>query len=124
MHDMCTGYNTIHIAYARGMFDTYIDISACICIYVQVSFFTYELYQVHICLCAVYIQAHIWTYGLIQINVYVHVCVCMFGLDTYRYERDYIVPVQRNFCAFVLQSLCDCGAVAAGSLRGRCPFCP
>ncbi len=51
----------------------------------------------HICLYAVYIQAHTWTYGLIQVNAYVHVCVFMFGLDTYRYEWEYIAPIAARF---------------------------
>ena len=68
-----------------------------------------------ICLYTGYIQAHTWTNGLIQVNSYVYVCGCMFGLGTYKYEREYIAPVQLDFCAFDLQSLCVCGAVAAGS---------
>ncbi len=86
----------------------------------------------HICLYAVYIQAHTGTYVLIQVNAYVHVCVCIFVLDTYRYERGYIAPVAARLlrvcpaasvrrCCAVVQVHCVIAARSASELlRGCC----
>ena len=112
--------------YARTVLDTYTDISACICMYLCVSPFTYGLYQVHMILYAVYIQAHTYTYGL----KYLYVCeahtayICTNICTRYKaihiaYARA-VLDTYNDISAFICRR--GCSAIAAPLPCSRCAF--
>ena len=69
---ICTRYKAIHIAYALCIWDTYIQISACICMYLTVFWSAYL--HVSDCILTVFL-AHTYTYGK-----HMHFC-CLFISD-------------------------------------------